>query len=384
MRNSSEGGSNPSRNLQPWNRRNFLKSSVVAGVASALPRKEEEQKKRKLDSSRPLRVALAGQDGHTGIVLDSLVNLPNAILVGFSKSRPQDDTAEFQQHPAFGRHTQIYHDYHEMIEKEEIDCLAACMPYYQNAEVSIHAARKGIHVVSEKPAATTIEELVELEAVVRRAGIHYSILLNMRAMPIFQAARSAILEGKVGEPVLLDSQKSYKFGPSRPWFYRERKTYGGTIPWVGIHCIDYMRWVSGQEYAEVAAHHGNKAHPESPGCEDHAGALFRLANGGTAVCHLDYLRPEAASGHGDDRLRIAGKEGVLEVMEKDDRVTVISNSGKSGQLPLPSPVDFFSSFVSELRGEGKHIVESADAFRITRVVLLARQAADTGSWMKLL
>ena len=81
---------------------------------------------------------------------------------------------------------------------------------------------------------------------------------------IFQAAREAVQQGAIGEPILISSQKSYKYGAKRPWFYKERRTYGGTIPWVGIHALDYMKWVSGQKYTYVAAYEGNKAHPQSP------------------------------------------------------------------------------------------------------------------------
>ena len=163
----------------------------------------------------------------------------------------------------------------------------------------------------------------------------------------------------------------------------ERKTYGGTIPWVGIHALDYMRWVSGQEYSQVAAFEGNKAHPQTPGCEDHAGLLFRLANGGTATCHLDFLRPESAPTHGDDRLRIAGSEGLLEARDLDNSVRLISAKGHVGELPLAPHVDFFGAFIADLRGEGEPLVSAEDAFAITRICLRARDAADTGAWVKL-
>jgi predicted dehydrogenase len=270
-----------------------------------------------------------------------------------------------------------------MLDKEDLQVVGAFMPYYQNAEVSIQAAGKGIHVMSEKPAATTLKDLERLESVIRSNGIRYSILLAMRAMPIFLAAREAVQQGLIGEPVLLYSRKSYKWGTERPVYYRERRTYGGTIPWVGIHCIDYMRWVSGLEYKRVVAHHGNKAHPAYLECEDHAGLLFTLSNMGTAVAHLDFLRPEAAPTHGDDRLRIAGKEGVLEVVDNEERVSLMTSKGKSGNLPLPPPVDFFGSFVAELRGEGTHLVSNQEAISITRVCLKARDAADRGEWVSL-
>jgi predicted dehydrogenase len=277
----------------------------------------------------------------------------------------------------------VYEHYEEMLEKEPLDVVGICLPFYQNAEASIQAARKGIQVLSEKPAATNLQDLARLEQEIHQSGVRYSIMLDMRALPIFQAARNAVQQGMLGEPILISSQKSYKYGSERPWFYKERKTYGGTIPWVGIHALDYMRWVSGQEYAQVAGFEGNKAHPQTPGCEDHAGLLFQLANGGTATCHLDFLRPEAAPTHGDDRLRIAGREGVLEALEIGERVSVISSRGKTGELPLPPAVDFFSTFIAELRGEGQHLVSNDEAFSITRICLKARDAADTRTWVAL-
>jgi predicted dehydrogenase len=101
-------------------------------------------------------------------------------------------------------------------------------------------------------------------------------------------------------------QKSYRFGAASPWFYKELKTFGGTIAWAGICSIDYMRWTSGRKYAQVSAWHANKDRPDYPGFQDHAGVLFKLDNGGTAMANLDYLRQETAPTHGDDRLRIAG------------------------------------------------------------------------------
>lgn len=287
------------------------------------------------------------------------------------------------KHAAGSRDTRVYDDYGEMLKKEPLEVVGVCLPLYQNAEASTAAARKGIHVVSEKSAATDLSDLARLEQAVRESRVHYTIMLDMRGQPIFQAARQAVQAGAVGEPILISSQKSYKWGQERPWFYKERKTYGGTIPWIGVHAIDFMRWVSGEKYVAVAAYQGNKAHPQYPGCEDHAGMLFRLANGGTATCHLDFLRPEAASTHGDDRLRIVGSEGVLEVSGVEKRASLISMRGKSGDLPLPPTIEFFPAFIAQLRGERQPLVPSADAFDITRTCLKARDAADTQAWVAL-
>jgi predicted dehydrogenase len=362
-------------------RRRFLQSTVAASLALAATGRAETR--RPIAPDTVIRVGLIGHDGHADILLRSIPSLSHVQLTAYAKGDPGEDRTWFEKRFPGASPPRRYENYHDMLEKEPLDVVGVCLPFFQNAEASIQAARKGIHVLSEKPVALNLADLDRLEQEINQRGVCFSTMLEMRGMPIFQAARKAVQQGALGEPILLSSQKSYQYGADRPWYYKERKTYGGTIPWVGIHAIDYMRWVSGQEYTQVAAFQGNKAHPQTPGCEDHAGLLFRLANGGTATCHLDFLRPESAPTHGDDRLRIAGSEGVLEVSDLDNRVLLISAKGKVGELPLPSPVELFATFIAHLRGEGEPLVSAQDAFTMTRICLRARDAADTGVWVKL-
>lgn len=375
--------SKPACEPSPITRRTFLQAAGGAAALAFAPDGKADAR-RKIGANTVIRTGLIGREGgHYGIILNSIPKMPNVHWVAYAKGEPREDTAWIQKQPAYTKQTHIYEDYREMLEKEALDVVGVCLPLYENAGASIEAVRRGINVLSEKPAATTFEDLSRLEEAVRQSGVCYGIMLDMRGMPIFQAARKAVQQGAIGEPILVSGQKSYQWGPERPWYYKEKKTYGGTIPWIGIHALDYMHWVSGQEYAQVSAWQGNKAHPQYPGCEDHAGILFRLMNGGTAMCHLDYLRPEAAPSHGDSRLRIAGSEGVLEAFEYGNRVNLISSKGNAGDLPLPPAVDLFSTFVAHLRGEGQPLISTDDSFSITRVCLKARDAADHGTWVAL-
>jgi predicted dehydrogenase len=360
-------------------RRRFLQAAAGAGLALGMAAGRTA-------FGGPLgsrvRVGLIGTDGHTGVILGSIPRLSGVELTAFAKSRPDDDASGMKRNRAFTDKTRIYDRYEEMLEKEELDIVAVCLPYYRNAGASIAAAKKGINIVSEKPVATTLKDLEALKKAVQRAGVRLTSMMNMRCGAPYRAARKAVLGGAIGEPILVTSQKSYKFGAERPWFYKESDKYGGTIPWVGIHAIDYMRWTTGREYVSVTAWQGNKAHPAYPGCEDHAGVLFKLDNGGTAMSNLDYLRPEAAPTHGDDRLRIAGSEGVVEVMGAEGRAFVITPTREPYDLELPGRIDFFGDYLAELRGEGEHLISQDDAFRLTEVCLKARNTAGTGKWME--
>lgn len=377
---SEEQSFDPGKKKAPSpGRRRFLQSAVGAGLTLGLtPRGTVSGQS--TGKGRTMHVGLIGTDGHTGILLGTISRLPTVELTAFAKSRPEDDVAGVSRSKAFTKNTRVYDHFQPMLEREDLDVVGVCLPYYQNAEASIAAAQRGIHIVSEKPVATTLADLAALKRAVTDSGVRLTSMMNMRCDPVYRAARKAVRDGLIGEPILLTSQKSYRFGASRPWFYRDEKTYGGTIPWAGIHSVDYMRWTSGREYVQVSAWHGNKDHPEYPGFQDHAGVLFKLDNGGTAMTNLDYLRPETAPTHGDDRLRIAGSEGVLEVEGVAGRVQLIRDPDGPQNLDLPDSVDFFSDFLAELNGEGEHLISQEDAFRLTEIVLIARNAAQSGAW----
>ena len=323
-----------------------------------------------------LRIGQIGTDGHQNMVLNGISQIEGAQLVACAKGHEGDSLDKIKKHTAFTSQTQVYDHFEDMFEKEELDLVSICRPYSLNAEAAIAAAQKGIDIVSEKPVATTIEDLDTLEQAVLNHQVRLTAMFGMRLSPAFRAAHKAVSEGLIGQPILATGQKSYKFG-TRPDFFKKRETYGGTIPWVAIHAIDYTRWVAGLEYTQVAALHGNLNHPTYPGCEDQGGVLFRFENGGTAMINLDYLRPSTAPTHGDDRLRIAGTEGIIEVTDCGTRTHLIREGEAPRDLPLLAEEDFLVNLYQERIGKAQHIVGPDEAIKVTRICLLARQAADT-------
>ncbi|MBN1461700.1 MAG: Gfo/Idh/MocA family oxidoreductase, partial [Armatimonadetes bacterium] len=202
-----------------------------------------------------------------------------------------------------------------------------------------------------------------------------SALLTMRCESSYLALKESIARGTVGEVIQGGGQKSYRLG-QRPAWQKSRETFSGIIPYIGIHTMDLFRWVSGREYAEVMAYASNVAHPEIGDLEDNACILARLDNGASAAFRLDYCRPAAAPTHGDDRLRLAGSQGVIEAL--DDTVTLITQSQGPRELRLPRAVNFFVDFVAAVEKGKEPFIPFADCARMTEVVLRARESAETG------
>jgi predicted dehydrogenase len=206
---------------------------------------------------------------------------------------------------------------------------------------------------------------------------------TMRGVPELASVREAVRQGAIGEPLLSFSQKSYKWGKSRPDAYRRRETFPGLAPWAGVHAFDWLHWILGDVFTEVAGRQGTTAHPDFSACASQAGFVLAMENGGVASVTMDYLRPESAPSHGDERLRIAGSRGVIEAVLAERKVTLITSEASPRAVPpVPQP-DLFTLFARSVRDGTPPPLALHEACRITEIAIKAQQAADTGKIVSL-
>lgn len=324
-----------------------------------------------------LRVAIAGLKGHYGVALQGLEQLPEARLVAASDDDPQK-LAGVPKYQRADENTRVYADWREMLDKEQIDILVENGVDSERHQVVLSAADRKIHCLTEKPLANSLPDLADIRRALRRSGIHLSMLLTMRFEPQYRLLRSVIESGEIGEVCLAAAQKSYRLGV-RPEWQKQKATYSGIIPFIGIHALDLIRWCTGREFTEVYACCANVGHPEMGEFEDEGHVVAKLDNGASASARLDYCRPAAAPTHGDDRLRVAGSKGVVESLWCGKQVTLITQDQAPRELELPAVGENqFVNFVRSIRGECACDVPAEDCLRMTEVVLKARASARRG------
>jgi len=322
-----------------------------------------------------VQVAIIGATGHIQYVTEGIHELGNARVCAIAPGGPEENLETLRARVQPGAKTTEYTDYRKLLDREKPDVVVVTPHFHRHAEVTCAALERGFPVYSEKPLALTLESLDAVRAAHRSSGAPVGIMLNFRYTPAFSTARSLVAAGRIGRPAVGYARKSYKRG-NRPDFYKKRATFGGIIPWVGIHAIDWLRWVGGWEFTAVQACHTKMFHPEYPEMEDAATCLFETDNGGSAVMSFDFLRPAGAPTHGDDRLRLAGETGVIEV-RGTDRLECLDATGVH-DAPVEKP-EFgpFADFVMSVLNPGHTCrISTEDAFRVTEIALKAREAAD--------
>ena len=292
---------------------------------------------------------------HLGILLDMGIT-PVAICDVDEKA-----TAKYPQIKA-------YTDYKEMLDRERPDLAVVSPVFCHTGRVIIECAARGIDVFAEKPVAASIEELEAIEAAVKESGIRFSAMHYLRYTPAFYHGARLVKAGRIGDVKIVNAQKSYKFG-TRPRWYGDRELYGGTIPWVGIHAIDWIYDFTGKRFLSVSA--------SSSGGSPEMAALcsFEMEGGVIASASIDYYRPKEAPTHGDDRIRCVGTRGVIEI--RNDEILLIDEAGASTIIPDSAP-ELLEEFLN-----GGEAITPDEIFYLTRVAILARESADTHKSVKI-
>jgi len=276
---------------------------------------------------------------------------------------------------------QWFDDPTQMLDAFRPDALSVGTLYAFNGDWVAAALERNIPVVSDKPIAASWQQFERLAKLTADPSRIVLTEFDFRARPEFLTAREAVRSGQIGKPILVTGQKSYRFGTRPPW-YASRTDYPGTLLWVASHAVDVIPFVTGQRLISAIGHGGNLSRPEFGSMEDHVAVMFILSEGGTALVHADFLRPAAAATHGDDRLRVAGSEGVLEVMGGRCRL-ITSTQPETDITEQSSARPLHVELLAALHGEPSDLYSTADSLATAQLLLRAREATDFGKWVDL-
>ena len=311
-----------------------------------------------------MKIAIVGASGHYRYVLDALAENE---LVGIAAGVPGEDLTKLRKALAErGIEAKVFADRRELIPLAEVAVVNT--RFDQNAPVAGEFLKADKFVFSEKPLGTTEEQLAELKKINDASRAFVCGMFGIRYAPWFLTIRKHLPE--IGELRLLSAQKSYKLG-KRADFYHKRETFGGILPWVAIHGIDWILTLLGGDPVDgVTAYQ----RPGEGGSELELCAfmLLHTKSGVLASVSSDYYRPKGAPTHDDDRLRVVGTKGILEAA---GGVVTLLTEGGAETLPLEPGEDVFRLFLRRCRGENVGVTPE-ESFYATEIALSARNAAD--------
>ena len=135
----------------------------------------------------------------------------------------------------------------------EVDVVFITSPDAMHRDDALLAFAHGKAVLCEKPVAMNSGEAAEMDLAAKAAGLLYGVAQNFRYNRSLEWMREQIASGRIGRPQLAHAQYSYPAAHApRKWITDPTLARGGPIADVGVHCIDALRFVLGDDVSSVS------------------------------------------------------------------------------------------------------------------------------------
>ncbi len=190
-----------------------------------------------------------------------------------------------------------YTDYRTMIEETHPDLVAVVVPTHLHFEIASYLLERGIHVLIEKPMASTIEEATLLLELAKQRGAKIAIGHIERFNPALTALKRRIVSGDLGQLFQLHARR---LGPFPP---RIRDV--GVVLDLATHDIDVMRYIADAEVERVYAETQRRVHTSR---EDSLLGVLRFSNAAIGMLDVNWLTPTKVR-----ELTVTGERGMFQV-----------------------------------------------------------------------
>jgi predicted dehydrogenase len=149
-----------------------------------------------------------------------------------------------------------FDDLGRMLDETSPDVLHVCSPHGFHAAHALEAIKRGIHVICEKPLATTVDDAQRLMEAGEAAGIHAAVCLTQRSYPMVAELRARIFSGEIGKIQAVRGAFLSWDSSHANWGWGFDPAIAGTsyaTADLGVHWLDLVEHVTGSQISQVDA-----------------------------------------------------------------------------------------------------------------------------------
>jgi len=248
----------------------------------------------------------------------------------------------------------------EALHDDRPDVIAIMTPNDSHFHLAMAAMAAGFDVICDKPMTNTLAQAQALAAQVQHTGVVFCLTHNYTGYPMVRQARAMVADGQLGDIRLVQVEYVQggraKEGPSRVAWKDDVERGGPSLVMgdIGTHAHNLLRFVTGQEVAQVAAEVGTIV--PNRVTHDYAGAMLRLHSGARGIF---WVTQAAAGVENAVRIRVSGALGTLEWFQEQPQLLSFKPLGAPAQIRTPNgpgtlPLSAHSSRIVAGHPEGFH------------------------------
>lgn len=297
-----------------------------------------------------------------------------------------------------------YEKAEDLINDPEVEVVLVVANNNQHKKLVIQAAEAGKDVICEKPVAISLEDLDEMEAACRKAGVKFTVHQQRRFDPDFRTAKAVYDSQTLGTPYVIKSQLYGFNGNMHDWHVFVEEGGGMLYDW-GVHLIDQMLWMIPEKITSVFANVRNVINKE---VDDYFHIMLRFESGLVGEIELGtyyladkdhwferhwFLGGNKGSAYIDGFFpegKIVRTNGLLQNVGGKRTMTAAGPTRSFGPPPegkllmeeLPEVhtkhEDYFTNYLKAQAGEEDFLVKIPEVRRVLRLMDAVRESARTG------
>lgn len=197
-------------------------------------------------------------------------------------------------------------DIKSLLRMKEVQAVYIATPNHLHKEHVIAAARRGKHILCEKPLGMTASEVKRMIAACRKKNVLFGVGFMMRFNAYHQKLREMIRDGALGIPVMARGQMTCWYPPIEgAWRQIPELGGGGSLVDMGAHVVDVMEMLFGKTKS-VMARVTNRVHNYK--AEETALLLLEFESGVPGIVDVSFGIPDEASEY---VLEVYGSKGAV-------------------------------------------------------------------------
>jgi predicted dehydrogenase len=264
-------------------------------------------------------------------------------------------------------------DYHHGL--AGADAVSICVPHALLADVAVAAARAGLHMLLEKPMATTLGDADRVIDEARRAGVVLMVGFVHRYRPEARRAHTLIAAGAIGAPCFITDRSTGGGQDTWPAWVQRADQGGGLLLYSGVHRIDRARWLMGRQVTGVQG--STEALLPGSDVDSSVGALLAFEGGGRAALTHHFHAVGVPNTWETD---VHGTDGMIRI-HTGEELEIFDRTGVSREAAGPDRrfEEEIDAFLDATAGRGRGIPSGEDGRDALAVALAIAESGATGA-----
>ena len=190
-------------------------------------------------------------------------------------------------------HVYDYANFERIANDPTVDVVYIVLPNSMHLEYTVRAARAGKHVLCEKPMATSVGECEQMIAACESARKQLMIAYRCQYEPYNHELIRIARSGEFGAIKLIEAVNGQNQATNNQWRHKKALAGGGSLPDVGIYCLNATRYITGLEPIQVTAQIlSDESDPRFTEVEDRVNFQLKFPTGILASCQTFYSAHE--------------------------------------------------------------------------------------------